>query len=97
VKQALDRWVTLPGYEIVESGVRDLQRHQPSVEALMVALCAARIRAVGIDLPDDLPDDPVKAVHDDLERELGDDAHRRYNALKDRMVSFLNAAEGAAG
>jgi hypothetical protein len=36
----------------------------------------------------------VEAVHDALERTYGDEEHARYNALRDRLLSFLNAAEG---
>jgi hypothetical protein len=90
-------WTTLPGYEIVDPGVRDLWRGERTVEALMVAICADRLRAVGVGLPPSLPPDPVDAVHGLLDRQVGDEAHGRYNALLHRMLSFLDAVEGSVG
>ena len=87
------RWTTLPGYEIVDPGVRDLWRGDRTVEALMVTICADRLRAVGVGLPPTLPPDPVDAVHGLLDRQVGDEAHGRYNALLDRMLSFLDGVE----
>jgi len=83
----------LPGNELIELGVRDLTEGRETIEALLVAVGAPRLKRLGIDLPDELPDNPEHRLYALLERDGSDSAHSRYNALIRRLVSFERAAE----
>jgi hypothetical protein len=81
----------LPGVEIVRTGLRDLARREPTIDALLVSIASPRLRQLGIRVPEVLPE-PEDALFDRLEDMHGDGAHSRYNALIRRMVSFARAA-----
>lgn len=76
---------------MVEAGLRDLARGVESPEALVVASFAPRLRRLGIKLPDRTIKDPEHRLYVLLARSGGDSAHRRYNALVRRLVSFARA------
>ncbi len=80
----------LPGAELVEAGLRDLERGVDSAEALLVAIGAPRLRSLGLALPPPgrLPDRPELRLYELLGREAGRSTHARYNALVRRLVSF---------
>jgi len=79
----------------VALGVRDLRAGRESVEALLVAVGAPRLRRLGVDLPDDdaLPQHPKHRLYDLLARADPRAAHSAYNALIRRLVSFERARE----
>jgi len=83
----------LPGYELIESGVEDLREGRETIAALLVAVGAPRLKRLGINLPDSLPENPEHRLYALLERDGSDSAHSRYNALIRRLVSFERAAE----
>jgi hypothetical protein len=83
----------LPGNELIESGVQDLRAGRETVAALLVAIGEPRLRRLGIDLPEKLPDNPEHRLYELLQKEEADSAHSRYNALIRRLVSFERAAE----
>jgi hypothetical protein len=85
----------LPGADLVTAGLDDLRRGDATVEALLVSIGATRLRAVGLEVPEPLPE-PELSLYELLRREHGDDAHGRYNALVRRLVSFERAAECAS-
>ena len=85
----------LPGADLVEAGIDDLRRGEFTVEALLVAVGAPRLRNIGLDIPDApaWPESPELALYAAIgEREAGN-AHSRYNALIRRLVSFERAME----
>jgi hypothetical protein len=83
----------LPGADLIEKGLEDLKRGNPSAEAWLVSIGAPRLRDwIGIDVPNPLPD-PEAGLYEWLAREDADSAHGRYNALIRRLVSFERAAE----
>ncbi|HEY5437254.1 MAG TPA: hypothetical protein VIK13_18640 [Candidatus Limnocylindrales bacterium] len=88
---SLSAYRSLPGFEIVEPGLDDLARGRLTVSALVLTVCRERLAEVGITVPP-VDEDPVDALHNALEEEVGDDAHARYNALLGRMLSFLDGA-----
>jgi hypothetical protein len=47
----LDVQADLPGYELMSAGLDDLAAGRESESALLVAMAAPRLRAVGIDVP----------------------------------------------
>jgi hypothetical protein len=85
----------LPGYELVSAGLDDLAAGRESESALLVAMAAPRLRAVGIDVPQGGGEQPSHRLYE-LLTEAYEGAHSRYNALVARVVSFARAAEHAS-
>jgi len=83
----------LPGEELIEAGLRDLREQRETVEALLVAIGAPRLRRLGVQLPDKLPGNPEHRLYELLAKDDSDSAHSRYNALIRRLVSYERAAE----
>jgi hypothetical protein len=86
----------LPGQNLVEAGLRDLEEGSETVEALLVAIGAPRLRTLGVRVPTNLPDMPEHRLYAVLARVDTDSAHAKYNALIRRLVSFERAAERVA-
>ena len=85
----------LPGEELVAAGIRALARGERSVEALLVAVGAPRLRALGVRVPGvgaSIPH-PELALYHALGRHFPDDTHARYNALVRRLVSYERELE----
>jgi hypothetical protein len=87
--------VELPGEDLVRAGIDDLQHGVESVEALLVSIGAARLRAAGLAVPREI-ESPELKLYERLAAEDPDAAHSRYNALVRRLVSFERAAECAS-
>ncbi len=81
----------LPAGDLVERGLRDLARHIESIPALLVAVGAPRLRALGVAVPDGSVEAPERRLYDALAAADPDSAHGRYNALVRRLVSFERA------
>ena len=85
----------LPGAELVAAGIDGLQRGELTVEALLVAVGARRLRGAGLQVP------PIPAISGSPELVLyaavavrhPQDAHSRYNGLVRRLVSFERALD----
>ncbi len=84
----------LPGQDLVEAGLADLQRGRESVPALLVSIGAPRLRRLGVRLPATILS-PEQRLYDLLALDDPDSAHSRYNALIRRLVSYERAAECA--
>ena len=84
-----------PGGELVAAGLEALGHGERSVEALLVAVGAPRLEALGIQIPGTrpLPRHPELALYHFLCRRYPGDAHARYNALIRRLVSFERELE----
>jgi len=80
----------LPGNDLIDTGLVDLARAVESVPALLVAIGAPRLRALGLDVPPG-PPEPEHRLYARLVEENPDAAHGRYNALIRRLVSFERA------
>jgi hypothetical protein len=85
----------LPGAELVETGLADLEQGVVSAEALLVSMGAARLGEVGIEVGSPLAS-PEKRLYELLASDDPDSAHSRYNALVRRLVSYERAAECAS-
>lgn len=85
----------IPGEELVAAGIEALGRGERSVEALLVAVGAPRLRSLGVPVPDaeQLPQHPELALYRAVGQRHPDDAHSRYNALIRRLVSFEHEIE----
>ena len=84
----------LPGQDLIEAGLRDVDRGRESVPALLVSVGAPRLRRLGFPIPHAIAS-PEHRLYDLLARDDSDTAHSRYNALIRRLVSFERAAECA--
>jgi len=82
----------LPGGDLIEVGLIDIQEGRESIAALLVAVGAPRLRLLGVSLPDSLPTNPEHRLYDLLAKDEPNSAHSRYNALIRRLVSFERAA-----
>src|SRR5436190_11853850 len=83
----------LPGADLIEAGLRDLRENRETIAALLVAIGSPRLRRLGIELPDKLPENPEDRLYELLAKDEPDSAHSRYNALIRRLVSYERAAE----
>ena len=81
----------LPGSDLIERGIRDLESRSETVEALLVSIGAARLARLGFGIPTSLSN-PEQRLYRLLSERHGDAAHSRYNALVGRLVSFERAA-----
>jgi hypothetical protein len=78
---------SLPGADLITRGLADLSNGVESMSALLVAIGAPRLRALGLVVPEG-PRNPEHRLYRLLEAEGSDSAHSRYNALIRRLVSF---------
>ena len=85
----------IPGQELIEAGIAAIERGEWTVEALLVAIGAPRLRFIGLRLPDlqDAPAHPELALYHALGDIHPDDTHSRYNALIRRLVSYEQEME----
>ncbi len=83
----------LPGGDLIERGLRDLAEGRETEQALLVSIGAARLRALGVPVPEGTFDNPERRLYELFAREDVDAAHSRYNALLQRLVSFEDSAE----
>ena len=86
----------LPGADLIAKGLADLAADEITVEALLVAIGAPRLRSIGLQLPENLPDMPEHRLYHLLAQDGEDSAHGRYNALIRKLVSFERAAESVS-
>lgn len=89
-----DNMQALPGGDLIERGIADLNAGRETTEALLVSIGASRLRSVGIGLhsPIEFPEHKLYLL---LARETGDAAHSAYNALIRRLISFERTAQCA--
>ena len=85
----------LPGADLVERGLADLERGVESIEALLVSIGAPRLSALGLAVSHPIAN-PERRLYDRLADDDQDSAHSRYNALIRRLVSFERAADCAS-
>jgi len=78
----------LPGGDLVQQGLADLASGVESVESLLVAVGAPRLRACGIEVPATAIGHPEHRLYELLAAVDPDSAQSRYNALIRRLVSF---------
>ena len=85
----------VPGHELVETGLADLVRGELTVEALLVAVGAPRLRMLGLPVPEtsEMPSQPEVALYEAIGRLHPEDTHSRYNALIRRLVSYEHELE----
>ncbi len=85
----------LPGADLIAEGLVDLHANRCTVNALLVAIGAPRLRNLNLDLPvaSQLPERPEHQLYDLLASQEAQNAHESYNALIRRLVSYERARE----
>lgn len=85
----------LPGADLIDTGIEDLRRGKFTIEALLVAVGAPRLRAAGLSVPEasGWPPVPEHALYEAIGRSGVANSHSRYNSLIRRLVSFERALE----
>jgi len=84
----------LPGSDLVRDGIADLRAGRQTEAAMLVAMAAPRLRALGLDVPEWTGSEPSHQLYEMLCSTV-QSPHSRYNALVARIVSFARAAEHA--
>ena len=85
---------TLPGEELVETGLADLAQGRVSDCSLLVLIAAPRLRRLGIQIPDRPASHPFEhQLYARLDERLGAAAHSYYNSLIRRIVSYARSLE----
>lgn len=82
----------LPGAELIEKGLVDLEAGMVTIESLLVSLAAPGLRDVGCSIGTGIPNAELQ-LYGLLAARDGDAAHGRYNALVRRVVSYRRAAQ----
>ena len=85
----------LPGAELVLPGIADLEAGRVTVNALLVAIGAPRLRAY-LALPADLPPEPNRKLYALLGASAVPDPFSTYQSLVRRLISFEHAIEANA-
>jgi hypothetical protein len=79
-----------PGGDLITAGLADLEAGIESIPALLVAIGAPRLAALGLSIPAG-PTNPEHRLYELLAHEDPDSAHARYNGFIRRLVSFERA------
>ena len=82
---------SLPGNDLIVTGIEDLQCNRETIPALLVAIGAPKLRSLGLEVPEDRYSNPEHRLYDLLASSEPDSAHSRYNALIRKLVSFERA------
>lgn len=85
----------LPGADIVERGLDDLDAGRDTPEAALVSMAAPRLRALGLSVCAPAESEAGHRLYHLLSEADRASAHSRYNALLGSMASFARAAEHA--
>ena len=84
----------LPGSDLVQEGLADLQKGKMSESALVLLIASPRLRGLGIRVPQIEQSQPFEhQLYERLEERLGAGAHSHYNSLIRRIVSYARALE----
>ncbi len=82
------KWQLLPGGELIQQGLSDLEAAAETVPSLLVSIGAPRLRRLGVEGTENSFLDPEHRLYLLLAEHDPDSAHSRYNALIRRLVSF---------
>jgi len=85
----------LPGGVLVRRGIDELSRGEVTQASLLVSLAATRLRSLGLEVVDPIPEADHR-LWELLAEDDPDGAHGRMNALVRELVSFERALACAA-
>ena len=91
----MDTLMDLPGADIVERGLGDLDAGRDTPEAALISMAAPRLRALGLAVTGSAESEAGHRLYHLLSEADRASAHSRYNALVGSMASFARAAEHA--
>lgn len=85
----------LPGADLVQRGLDDLNAGRETPEAALVSMAAPRLRTLGLSVPASAESEAGHHLYHLLSEADRRTAHSRYNAFVGSMASFARAAEHA--
>jgi hypothetical protein len=85
--------MALPNENLILQGLSDLDAGNETAASWLICIGAPRLRALGFELPTDLPESPEERLYDMLATIDPDSAHSRYNACLQKLDSFAKSAE----
>ena len=83
---------SLPGADMVQQGIRDLEAGVRSIPAFLVSMAPTKLRLLGLEVPEETLESPEMGLYELLALEHGDGAHSKYNSWRRQLVSFMRAA-----
>jgi hypothetical protein len=84
----------LPGKDLVERGLLDVEHGKKSVESLLVTMAALRLRDLGLPVSEAIDsEEPELSLYALLGASGEPDPYSRYNALRRELASFVRALE----
>jgi len=92
-RDAHPTWESVPGYDLVSTGLLDLKEGRGSADAALVRSASRRLTALGFVVPAWPTSSPPYDLYSLVVAQVGEGrAHGRYNALRRRLASFLRSA-----
>ena len=89
-----DHEASLPGEELIQQGLTDLEQGLMTDASLLVLIASPRLRRLGVEVPEPpFPKPYEHQLYSRLEDRLGTGAHSYYNSLIRRIVSYSHALE----
>jgi hypothetical protein len=84
----------LPGVELVEQGLADLEEGRTTEHSLLLMTAGPSLRRLGLKIPEPPTERPYNhLLYEKLEERLGKGAYSHYNSLIRRIVSYTHALE----
>jgi hypothetical protein len=84
----------LPGEDLVEQGIKDLNEGRITEHALLVLIASPRLEPLGVQVPKVSMQEPFEhQLYNLLSQRLGNEAHSQYNSLLRRIDSYAHALE----
>ena len=85
----------LPGAELVQQGLAELDSGRVGIYALLLAAATTRLRELGVPVPLSAKDieEPEMSLYSELCKSMtgpGDDPYYRYNSLRRELDSFIS-------
>ncbi len=87
----------LPGEPRMRRALADARAGRWTDDALLVAIAPSRLRALGLEVPETVPDQPELALHARLAASGHADPFAYYNSLVRELDAFLEALESRRG
>jgi ATPase subunit of ABC transporter with duplicated ATPase domains len=78
---------SLPGGTLMAHGFEDLKDGRETTASLLLSIAKPKLQAMGLKLNFWI-DEPEKKLYLQLSNEYGDQAHKEYNTLIRRLISF---------
>lgn len=88
-------FLDLPGGDLVEQGLKDLEKSSLTIPALLICIAKTRLENAGLSTPkiSNFPIEPELMLYSLILQENIADPYSYYNSLIRRLISFEQALE----